>query len=144
MINRHMERRSTSLIIREVQSKTTVRTSNLSEGLLWKRQQNLSMHMMCTYVCSVKSLQSCPTLWDPMDYTHQAPLFMGFSRQECWSGLPFPPPGELPDPGTDPHLPFLLGFFLAAEGGGYSSLRCFSCCDSQALEHGLSGGDTWA
>ena len=31
----------------------------------------------------------------------QAPLSLGFSRQECWSGLPFPPPGDLPDPGTE-------------------------------------------
>ena len=31
----------------------------------------------------------------------QAPLFMGFSRQEYWSGLPFPPPGDLPDPGME-------------------------------------------
>ena len=34
----------------------------------------------------------------------QAPLPMGFSRQQYWSGLPCPPPGDLPDPGTDPHL----------------------------------------
>ena len=32
----------------------------------------------------------------------QAPLSMGFSRQEYWSGLPFPPPGDLPDPGIEP------------------------------------------
>ena len=32
----------------------------------------------------------------------QTPLFMGFSRQEYWSGLPFPSPGDLPDPGTEP------------------------------------------
>ena len=31
----------------------------------------------------------------------QVPLFMGFSRQEYWSGLPFPPPGDLPDPGIE-------------------------------------------
>ena len=42
--------------------------------------------------------QSCPTPCDPMD-SHQAPLSMGFSRQEYWSGLPFPSPGDLPDPG---------------------------------------------
>ena len=37
--------------------------------------------------------QLCPTLCDPMDYTaHQAPLSMEFSRQEYWSGLPFPSP----------------------------------------------------
>ena len=47
-----------------------------------------------------KSLQWCPTVCNPMYYTaHQAPLSMGFSRQEYWSGLPFLPPGDLPDPG---------------------------------------------
>ena len=35
----------------------------------------------------------------------QAPLSMGFSRQEYWSGLPFPPPGDLPDPGMEPTSP---------------------------------------
>ena len=35
----------------------------------------------------------------------QAPLSMGFSRQEYWSGLPFPPPGDLPDPGIEPRSP---------------------------------------
>ena len=40
--------------------------------------------------------QSCPTLCDPMDcVAHQAPLSMEFSRQEYWSGLPFPSPGHL-------------------------------------------------
>ena len=37
----------------------------------------------------------------------QAPLSMGFSKQEYWSGLPFPSPGELPDPGTEPRSPTL-------------------------------------
>ena len=43
--------------------------------------------------------QSCLTLCDPLDL---APLSMEFSRQECWSGLPFPSPGHLPDPGIEP------------------------------------------
>ena len=51
--------------------------------------------------------QSCPTLWDPMDYSLQAPLSMGFSRQEYWSGLPFPSPEDLPDPGIEPGSPAL-------------------------------------
>ena len=38
----------------------------------------------------------------------QAPPSMGFSRQESWSGLPFPPPGDLPDPGIEPYLSCLL------------------------------------
>ena len=40
----------------------------------------------------------------PWTAAHQAPLSMGFSRQEHWSGLPFPPPGHLPDPGIEPAL----------------------------------------
>ena len=49
-----------------------------------------------------KSLQSCPTLCNPMTVAHQAPLSMGFSRQEHWTELPCPPPGDLPNPGTEP------------------------------------------
>ena len=45
--------------------------------------------------------QLCPTLCNPMDYTRQAPLFMEFYRQEYWSGLSFPPPGDLPDRGIE-------------------------------------------
>ena len=40
-----------------------------------------------------------------MDCGPQAPLSMGFPRQEYWSGLPFPPPGDLPDPGIEPESP---------------------------------------
>ena len=50
----------------------------------------------------VSVIQSCQTLRDPMDCSPcQAPLSMGFSRQEYWSGLPFPSPGDLPDPETN-------------------------------------------
>ena len=45
-----------------------------------------------TYTATAKSLQLCLTLCDPMDSSHQAPLSLGFSRQEHWSGLPFPSP----------------------------------------------------
>ena len=44
------------------------------------------------YEAAAKSLQSCPTLCDPIDAAHQAPLSLGFSRQEHWSGWPFPSP----------------------------------------------------
>ena len=40
----------------------------------------------------------------PWTVTHQVPLSMGFSRQEYWSGLPFPTPGNFPDPGAEPDL----------------------------------------
>ena len=53
---------------------------------------------MCA--CSVASVISdSTTLWT---IAHQAPLSMGFSRQESWSGLPCPPPGDLPNPGIEP------------------------------------------
>ena len=52
--------------------------------------------------------QSCPILCDPMGSSlHQAPPSMGFSRQEYWSGLPFPSPGNLPNPGIKPRTPTL-------------------------------------
>ena len=41
----------------------------------------------------------------PRTVSHQAPLSMGFSRQEYWSGLPFPSPGDLPYPGIEPRSP---------------------------------------
>ena len=47
----------------------------------------------------------CPTVCDPTDLAYQAPLSMGFPRQEYWSGLPFLPPGDLPDPGIEPMFP---------------------------------------
>ena len=52
--------------------------------------------------------QLCPSLCNPMHLAHQAPLSMGFSRQEYWSMLPFPSPGDLPDPGLNPCLLRLL------------------------------------
>ena len=46
---------------------------------------------------------------------HQAPLTMAFSRQECWSGLPFPSLGHLPDPGIEPGSPVLQADSLPSE-----------------------------
>ena len=46
---------------------------------------------------------------------HQVPQSMGFSRQEYWSGLPFPPPGALPDPGIKPGSPALQADSLPTE-----------------------------
>ena len=57
----------------------------------------------CIHACSVSRL--CLTLLTPWTVARQAPLFMSFSRQEYQSGLPFPSPGELSDPGTEPPSP---------------------------------------
>ena len=58
------------------------------------------LHVLC---CAVLSRFSRFRLFStPWTVAHQAPLSMGFSRQEYWSGLPCPPPGDLPDPGIEP------------------------------------------
>ena len=48
----------------------------------------------------------------PWTVAFQAPLSMGFPRQEYWSGLPCPPPGDLPNPGIEPMSPALAGVFF--------------------------------
>jgi len=53
----------------------------------------------------------------------QAPLSMEFSGQEYWSGLPFPPPGELPDPRIEPMSPALAGEFFTTEPPGEGALK---------------------
>ena len=60
----------------------------------------------------------CPTLWDPMDYTHQAPLSVGFPRQEYWSGLLLPSPGDLSNPGIELVSSALTGEFFTTEPPG--------------------------
>ena len=55
------------------------------------------------------------TLWT---VAHQAPLSMGFSRQEYWNGLPFPSPGDLPDPGIELRSPALQADALTSEPPG--------------------------
>ena len=63
-------------------------------------------------MCLVTSVRLCETLWT---VALQAPLSMGFSRQEYWSGLPFPSRGDLPDPGIEPRSlvsPALAGGFF--------------------------------
>ena len=63
----------------------------------------------------LKLLGCVQLLATPWTVAHQAPLSMGFSRQEYWSGLPFPSPGDLPDTGIEPRSPTL-------QEGAYSHL----------------------
>ena len=65
----------------------------------------------CTLMWWWLVAKSCPTLATPWTVACQAPLSMGFSRQEHWSGLPFPSPGDLPNPGIEPGSPALQADF---------------------------------
>ena len=76
---------------------------------------------MCVCVCVCACALSCVQLCNPMDCSRQAPLSMEFSRQEYWSGLPFPTHGDLSDPGIKPECfasPALAGRFFTASAAG--------------------------
>ena len=71
-----------------------------------------------TILCNVCMLSHVRLFVTPWTVAHQAPLSMGFSRQEYWSGLPFPSPGVLSDSGIEPTSPALVGeFFTTAPPG---------------------------
>ena len=67
--------------------------------------------------------KSCPTLAILWTVAHQTPLSMGFSKQEYWSGLPCPPPEDLPNPGIEPtslmSLALAGGFFITLGSPNY-------------------------
>ena len=67
---------------------------------------------ICVPVQSLSPVQLFATPWT---VAHQAPLSMRFPRQEYWSGLPFPSPGNLPDPGIPPVSPALTDEFSTTE-----------------------------
>ena len=69
----------------------------------------------------VKSLSRVSLFAIPWTVVYQASLSMGFSRQEYCSGLPFPSPGDLPDPGIEPRSPALQADALPSETSGKSN-----------------------
>ena len=76
----------------------------------------LSSHLGSVLVCvSTLVAQSCPTLYEPRTMARQAPLSVEFSRQEYWSGLPFPSPEDLPRTGIKPRSPTLPAGSLLSE-----------------------------
>ena len=80
--------------------------------ILWKKWStmdwknfNLILHTrntLCVHACMISHFSHVWLFATPWTGARQAPLSMGFSRQAYWSGLPRPPPGDLPDPGTEP------------------------------------------
>ena len=74
-------------------------------------------------VSEVKSLSHVRLFATPWTVDYQAPSSMGFSRQECWSGLPFTSPGALPDPGIKPGSPALQVDALPSEPWGKPKIK---------------------
>ena len=86
------------------------------DSALWRLITNLPRELL------VSVAQLCLTLCDPVDCSPPGSSVHGFSRQECWSGLPFPSPGGLPDPGIESRSPALQAGSLPTESPG----SCFT------------------
>ena len=71
--------------------------------------------IICAHGCNGLVSKSCLTLATPWTVACQASLSMGFPREEYWRGLPFPFPGDLPDPGVEPKSPALQADSLPTE-----------------------------
>ena len=81
---------------------------------------------VCVSTCTLSRVRLFTTPWTAVS---RAPLSMGFSRQEPWSGLPLPPPGDLPHPGIKPASPvFVSGLFTpeTIPPGPQSFTQCFT------------------
>ena len=84
------------------------------------------MFILVTFCCrqveeeEVKSFSRVQLFATPWTVPYQASLSIGFSRQGYWSGLPFPSPGDLPDPGIEPRSPALQADALLSEPPGKS------------------------
>ena len=96
---------------------------------------------------NVKSLSRVRLFATPWTVAHQALPSTGFSRQEYWSGLPFPSPGDLPDPGIEPKSPTLQADALTSEPPGKQTLQtnitgmcgeCSQCAHSVLTTLGLA------
>ena len=80
--------------------------------------QSTQLYTVFYYFVRAESLQSCLILCDPKDCSPTGSSLHRFSRQEYWSGLPCPPPGELPNPGIKPESPELQEDSLPTEPTG--------------------------
>ena len=85
----------------------------------------------------VKSLSPVPLFVTPWTIVYQAPPSMGFSRQEYWNELPFPSPGDLPDPGIEPQSPALQAYALPSKPPGKPLMYRLKIRTESVLSHFL-------
>ena len=99
-----LEKTFNTLPVRETQNETMMRCHDISISMT-----ETKIRMSCS---------ACPILFNLTDCAHQGPLSLGFSRQEHWSGLPVPSPGDLPNPQIKPGPPALLAGSLLSQPPG--------------------------
>ena len=111
--NEHQNYNEVSLHISQNGHQQSLQMTNVGEGFNKKELYHAVGRNVNWYVCVCSAMLSSvwlfATLWTA---AHQAPLSMGFSRQEYWSGLPFPPPEDLPNPEIEPISLELAGRFF--------------------------------
>ena len=90
----------------------------------------------------VKSLSRVQLFATPCTVAYQAPLTMGFSRQEYSSGLPFPSPGDLPSPGIEPGSPALQADALTSEPPGKQVSGCMKS-ETEVAQSGPTLATPW-
>ena len=99
------------------------------------RLQKAVLLLLCVHA---QMLSCAPLFVTPWTVDSHVPLFMGFSRQKYWSGLPFPPPGDLPNPGVEPRASCKAGRFFTIWAIGEALLLLL-----QALKNRFYSQDIW-
>ena len=104
---------------------------NNNAFLFWTHRREMTVCFLCVCVCVLSLAWLFATSWT---VAHQTPLFTESSRQEYLCGLPFPSPGDLPDPGTESvslAFPALAGGFFTTEPPENCYILIISCSVSQ-------------
>ena len=118
----------------------------LGEPEAWSPSSLKEKNLLSHVAWAVLALQSCLTLWDPMDCSPPAPLSVAFSRQEYLSGLPCPFPGDLPIPGikfTSLIFPALAGRFFTTSAA-WEVPYVVQSGDIELLPHSLLKRRSWS
>ena len=118
---------------------------NVYSVILLKKEVYFPLWTVCVCVCvHAKSLSSAKLFATPCTVARQALVSMGFPRQGYWSRLPFPSPGDLPNPGIEPVSPTLQADSLPLSHLGSQSTTYWSVTHFTKLDsHNCSGGNTF-
>ena len=109
-----------------IEFKSFLQVTELGTILATEIFKSVGSSLMAGKKVKVKSLSRVQLFATPWTVVYQAPPSMGFSRQEYWSGLPFPSPGGLPNPGIEPRSPALQEDALPSEPPGKPMARKMS------------------
>ena len=127
-------------------------TTELNTGAVWEASHGISCGLgICAFIHSFNAcLRVCVCMLSRFSHVRlfatswtvalQAPLSVGLSRQEYWSGLPSPPPGDLPDPGIEPVYllsPALAGRFFTTSAAWEALNACLLSINSRVFFGGL-------